>query len=46
MALSTDAVYDVDFEGSDQDLVAGTLKPRRPSFREFLEDDFADGAQS
>jgi hypothetical protein len=42
----TDAVYEVDFEGSDRELVAGTLEPRWPSFRNFLEDHFADGDES
>ena len=37
----TDAVYDVDFEGSEQDLVAGTLTPRWPSFEAFLTEFFA-----
>jgi hypothetical protein len=36
----TDAVFDVDFEGSERDLVAGTLQPRWPSFAAFLSEFF------
>lgn len=38
----TDFVYDVDFEGSDQDLLAGTLEPRWKSFEAFLADFFSE----
>jgi hypothetical protein len=32
----TDAVFNVDFEGADESLVAGTLEPRWDSFDKFL----------
>jgi hypothetical protein len=32
----TDRVYNVDFEGGDQDFAAGRLEPRWKSFAEFL----------
>ena len=32
----TDAVFNVDFEGSDRDLLAGKLQPEWPSFEAFL----------
>jgi len=37
----SDAVYDVDFEGSDEELVRGELEPRWPSFSEFLTEYFS-----
>jgi cell wall assembly regulator SMI1 len=39
---STGRVYDVDFEGSDQELLRGTLEPRWGSFSEFLDFYFSD----
>ncbi len=33
---NTSAVYNVDFEGSDQEFVAGTLPPEHQTFREFV----------
>jgi hypothetical protein len=39
---STGRVYDVDFEGGDQELLRGTLEPRWASFSEFLEFFFSD----
>lgn len=38
---TSDAVFDVDFEGSDRELVASTLAPRWPTFEAFLEEHFA-----
>lgn len=35
-----DKVYNVDFEGSERELVSGTLEPRWHSFYEFLESYF------
>ena len=32
----TDHVYNIDFEGADQDLIEGTLKPDWESFYDFL----------
>lgn len=36
----SDQVFDVDFEGGDSELKAGTLAPRWRSFAEFLRDYF------
>ncbi|MFI8618504.1 hypothetical protein ACIGHN_23670 [Acidovorax sp. NPDC077693] len=36
----TDEVYEVDFEGGERMLMAGTLKPRWNSFEKFLMDYF------
>ncbi len=38
----TDFVFDVDFEGSEQDLLAGVLEPRWRSFEAFLVDFFSE----
>ena len=38
---ATDALFNMDFEGGDKELVAGTLPPAWGSFNEFLSDYFA-----
>jgi hypothetical protein len=41
---STGRVFNVDFEGGDQELLRGTLEPMYPSFSDFLAFYFSDGS--
>lgn len=41
-STTDEAVYNVDFEGGDESLIAGTLLPQWPSFAEFLSEYFAE----
>ncbi len=44
--ISTEQVYDVDFEGGDALLKNGQLEPRYPSFLEFLRFLFGEASAS